>query len=302
MALACGAASASIWSSYRRQYECSNYANLSNMSYLIKLLAATLLGGSSAFAHEFWIQATPFHPAAGQQMSLTLHVGEYFTGELVGVTAQHAASVKLLSATGAADLMGKIPTDSMHQALRVTAVRPGTHILAYDSRPSEVVLSADKFHAYLHEEGLDEIIRQREAAGTALEPGRERFRRHAKSIFRVGGQSDRTSVVATGQRFELVPLTDPFARGEEGRLRMELRYEGKPLAGVLVKAWHKRGEQTTVLRTRSDQRGAVNFDLPYSGPWMLNAVHMVRVSGVPNIEWESLWSSLTFELPPRKRD
>lgn len=266
------------------------------MTYFTKLFGVALLVSTHAFAHEFWIQPASANPAAVGNVDFTLHVGEYFVGDLVGVTTQHAASVKLFSASGTQDLMSRVPTGNAVGALRVSVQQPGTHVLAYDSHPSEVVLSADKFHAYLHEEGLDQIIRQREATGSAAQPGRERFRRHAKALLKVG-QSDRTSLAATGQRFELVPQSDPFMRGEQGRLRLEVRYEGKSLAGVLVKAWHKRSGQTVVVRARSDDKGIVIFDLPYSGSWMMNAVHMVPARGVSNIDWESLWSSLTFEAP-----
>jgi uncharacterized GH25 family protein len=266
------------------------------MTSLTKFFGAALLASTSAFAHEFWLQPASAIPSAAGNVDITLHVGEYYVGELVGVTTQHAASVRLFSASGTQDLMSRVPTGNAVGALRVPVQQPGTHVLAYDSHPSEVVLSGDKFHAYLHEEGLDQIIRQREATGSASQPGRERFRRHAKALLKVG-QSDRTSLAPTGQRLELVPQSDPFARAEQRKLGLEVRYEGKPLAGVLVKAWHKRNGQTIVVRARSDDKGTVNFELPYSGPWMMNAVHMVPAKGVPNIDWESLWSSLTFEAP-----
>lgn len=266
------------------------------MTSLTKLLGVALLASTNVLAHEFWVQPASAIPTTAGSVDFTLHVGEYYVGDQVGVTTQHAASVRLLSATGTQDLMSRVPTGAAVGALRVPVQQPGAHVLAYDSHPSEVVLSADKFHAYLHDEGLDQIILQREATGSASQPGRERFRRHAKALFKVG-RSDRTSLAATGQRFELVPQSDPFVPGERGKLRLDVRFEGKPLAGVLVKAWHKRNNQTLVVRARSDERGTASFELPYGGAWMINAVHMVPAKGVPNIDWESLWSSLTFEAP-----
>lgn len=265
------------------------------MDHLPKLFAVVLLCGANAFAHEFWVHAAPFAPAAGGSAELTLHVGEYYVGEVVGVTSQHAASVKMHSASGTQDLTSMAPADRMLGSLRVSFKRAGTHVIAYDSHPSEVVLSGDKFHAYLREEGLEGVIRQREAAGTAAQPGRERFRRHAKAFIGVGGQADRTALAATGQRFELIPLSDPSAsRGNA--VQFAARFEGKPLAGVLVKAWHKRAGQTIAVRARSDDKGLVTLGFPYPGPWMLNAVHMIPATGVHNIDWDSFWSSLTFEV------
>lgn len=121
----------------------------------------------SAFAHEFWIDTAPPAPAVGAPMLMTLRVGEFFTGELAGITSSHAVSLHALSASQDEDLGPRVPKDSMLPALRLSFAQPGSHVLAYESHPAQVVLDAGKFHAYLHDEGLDWVIRQREAAGTA---------------------------------------------------------------------------------------------------------------------------------------
>jgi uncharacterized GH25 family protein len=159
-----------------------------------------------------------------------------------------------------------------------------------------VVLAADKFHAYLHDEGMDWVIRRREAAGTAATPGRERFRRSAKALLRVGGRSDGASMRETGQRIEITPLEDPLARSAGATLRFQLRFNGQPCPGVLVKAWHKQGRQITTIRGTTDARGRFELTLPFAGPWMLNAVHMVAATGSPQVDWDSFWGSLSFEL------
>jgi len=37
------------------------------------------------------------------------------------------------------------------------------------------------------------------------------------------------------------------------------------------------------------------FTLPFPGPWLLNSVHMIAGDGRV-ADWESHWSSFTFEL------
>lgn len=264
------------------------------------LAAVLLVSAGAARAHEFWLDAAPYAVPAGGAAEITLLLGEFYVGERVGVTASHAASVRLLSATGRRDLGELVPAGRMLSSLRLPLPRAGAYVLAYDSHPSTVTLAADKFHAYLHEEGLDGIIRQREAAGTAASAGRERFRRHAKALLRAGARSDGASLSATGQRMEIVPLADPLAASAGQTLRFQLRFDGQPLAGVLVKAWHKRSGQTLVIRATADRNGQVTLDLPFAGTWLLNAVHMIPVAGVPEVDWDSFWSSLTFELAPAR--
>ena len=253
----------------------------------------------SALAHEFWIEANPPAPAVNAPVQMTLRVGEFFNGEVVGITSSHAASLHALSAGKDEDLGAKVPTGSMLPALRLSFAQAGSHLLAYESHPSQVVLAADRFHAYLHDEGLDWVIRQREAAGTAGTPGRERFRRSAKALLKVGGRSDGASTTSAGQRIEITPLEDPLAHAAGDTLRFQLRFEGQPRPGVLVKAWHKHSGQVTTIRATTDADGRFEFALPFAGRWMLNAVHMVAATDSPELDWDSFWGSLTFELQPR---
>ena len=122
----------------------------------------------------------------------------------------------------------------MQPRIQPSFERTGTHLLTYESRPSQIVLSADKFHAYLHDEGLDAIIARREADGTAAKPGRERFRRSAKLLLRVGDRSDDTYAVRTQQMIEITPTTDPLSAVPGDPLRFKIRFDGKRPVGVLL--------------------------------------------------------------------
>ena len=39
------------------------------------------------------------------------------------------------------------------------------------------------------------------------------------------------------------------------------------------------------------------FDLTPPGVWLVKAVHMVPAPAASGADWESLWASLTFEVP-----
>ena len=267
-----------------------------NAALVLVAWAASL----SAFGHEFWIETSPVAPPVGAPVLMTLRVGELFSGELVGITAAHAASLHMLSTGQDQDLGPRVPTGSMLPALRLSFTHSGSHVLAYESYPSRVVLEAGKFAAYLHDEGLDAIIRQREAAGTADRPGRERFRRSAKALLRVGGESDGASLRSANQRMDITPVEDPLALAAGDTLRFVLRFDGQPRAGVLVKAWHKQGGQVTTIRTTTDSFGRFEFTLPFTGAWMLSAVHMIPVTDSADVDWDSFWGSLSFDLQARK--
>jgi hypothetical protein len=250
-------------------------------------------------AHEFWAAAAPFTPSSGAQAAVTLHVGEYFSGDLVGINAAQTSALRLYSKDGPLDLMKQLPQGKALPELQFLFPHAGEQLVVYDSVPSTITLPAEKFHAYLHDEGLDAIIRQREAAGKAGEPGRERYRRNVKTLLRVGGKSDASYGARSGQRLEIVPLADPYAKTAGESMTFALSFDGKPLAGALMRAWYKHDGQTLSIRARSDAQGKLSFTLPYAGMWMFSIVHMVPVIGVADIDWDSYWGNFSFELPAR---
>lgn len=257
------------------------------------------LAALPAAAHEFWLQASPSLAAAGSPVELTLRVGENFEGELTPFVDERTAALRQYAAGAVTDLATRLPRRSALPRL-VVPVAEGTNLIAFDSQPITFSLSADRFHAYLHDEGLDHVIEQRRNAGKEAEPGRERYRRHVKTLVRAGAASDGSYALRTGQRMEITPLSDPFAAAPGATLRFRLTFDGKPLPDVLVKAWHKHQSQLLIIRTRSDAQGEVALSLPYAGDWMVSAVHMLPAQGAANADWDSFWGNLSFALPPRQ--
>lgn len=271
--------------------------------------AAVLMSGLPAQAHEFWFTPVTTPLVAGDSARLTLRVGEFFEGDELGLSAPQTVALRQYSASGTTDLRGLLPRTSGLPALLVPMSTPGTHMVVFNSQPNFISLPADGFHAYLHDEGLDFIKVQREAAGNAEKPGRERYRRFVKTLLRVApgtdavqsaaAKPDITYATRTGQRLEILPMTDPTAMVPGDTLGVRVEFDGKPLQGALLKAWHKRGGQTLIIRAKTVGDGGASFDLPYAGAWMISVVHMIPVVGVKDIDWDSLWGNLTFNLAPK---
>jgi len=158
--------------------------------------------------------------------------------------------------------------------------RPGLAIIGYRSKPYHLELAAEKFAEFLRAEGLESIIKFRG------QPDHENFYRYAKALVGVGSTGfDRR----LGFRYEIVPETNPLL---SPTLRLRVLLEGKPLAGALVTAIDREGVRLTA---RSDSQGRVAMALPKSGVWLVKSVWMVPAPAGSNVEWESLWASLTFE-------
>ena len=272
-------------------------------------LSILVLAATPVHAHEFWFAPVTAALSVGDTARLTLQVGEFFGGDLVGFSAANTVNLRQYTAAGSKDLRALLPLRTAVPALDLPLMTPGTHLVAFDSQPSMISLSADRFHAYLHDEGLDFIKTQREAAGMAEKPGRERYRRFVKTLLRVGNAPngvessalaapDMTYATRVGQRLEIMPLTDPLAMSPGDALGVRVMFDEKPLAGALLKAWHKHDDQTLTIRSISSADGSAKFNLPFSGAWMISVVHMVPAIATKDTDWDSLWGSLTFVMPP----
>ena len=271
-------------------------------------VCAGLLAAPFAKAHEFWFEPVMVPLAAGDTARLDLRVGEFFEGEVMGFSAPQTAALRQYSASGSKDLRALLspPSRGAVATLNLALPTPGSYLFAFDSQPSQISLPAGTFHAYLHDEGLDFIKTQREAAGTAEKPGRERYRRNVKTLLRVGdaasagataaAPADKTYATRTGQRLEIVPSNDPLLMKPGDALGLQVLFDDKPLAGALLKAWNRQGGQTLIIRAKTSVDGKATFNLPYAGGWMVSVVHMVAVKGAKDIDWDSLWGNLSFKL------
>jgi hypothetical protein len=224
------------------------------------------LAAPAALAHDFWIEPSTFRPMAGQMVTASLRVGKDFAGDPVPRSGELIESFTI-DGKPVGGFEGRDPAGIMR------IEKPGLAVIAYRSKGSPLELDATKFAQFLADEGITNV----RANG---KPDRERFFRFAKALLGSG------ETRPLGWRFELVPERDPS--------RLQLLFDGKPLAGVLVTALF-RDDPHVRLSARTDARGRVAFALPRSGVWLVKSVHMIPALPNSGYDWESLWASLTFE-------
>src|SRR5262249_43835739 len=166
---------------------------------------------------------------------------------------------------------------------------PGLQVLGYYSNPSFIELPAEKFNAYLEDEGLDAVAAFRARHGQSGAPARELYSRCAKSLL-LSEEGDRR----LGFPLELVAERNPYALPEGEELPLRLLWQGRPLESALVVAINSNSPLEKLL-ARSDHDGRVRFKLHPGGMWLVKAVHMVAASPGSDADWQSYWASLTFE-------
>jgi uncharacterized GH25 family protein len=246
-----------------------------------------------ALAHDFWIEPTSFHPQVGETVGLALRVGQNFHGDPVPRMNESIEKFIAVSASGERNVEGIAGRDP---AGIVRVAGPGYVVVGYRSRPKALELPADDFERYLQEEGLEKVIEARAARGDSRKPSREIYSRCAKAILDVGGAGSSGSDRALGLRLELVPGKSPKEAGGGRSFPVRLFYERKPLSGALVVAIRE-GDPEKPQSARTGPDGGVAFALEPGGVWLVKTVHMVPAPASSGADWESLWASLTFEIP-----
>jgi uncharacterized GH25 family protein len=131
-------------------------------------------------------------------------------------------------------------------------------------------------------------------------PGREVYSRRTKTLVQVGKLDPKAGSPATkrlGLNLEIVPERDPYRLAAGQDLPVRVFYEGRPLVGALVKLTNLDADAKPVAMKLTDAAGRARFDVPRKGKWLLNVVWIKQVSGVPNADYQTTFSSLTFGYP-----
>jgi len=251
---------------------------------------------TSLAAHDFWIEPSTFEAAVGEPVRVHLRVGERFAGDPVARNHARIQRFVLVGPSGEQAVLGR---DGMDPAGLLRLDAPGIWFVGYRSTPSPVELPAPAFERYLREEGLDRIIEERATRKENQAPGRERFSRSVKALLRTAGPKAAAGYDRTlGLTLELVLDADPIAAA--GRLPLRLLHENKPLEGALVVAFRKTstspGKAEERNRGRTDAQGRITIPVD-AGVWLVKAVHMHRAQPGSGADWESVWTSLTFQVP-----
>ena len=264
------------------------------MRPLPRLRAALLLAllPAAALGHDFWIEPSSFHPPVPADLSLALRVGQNFQGEPVPRMDSRIVKFAAFSAEKERPV-GGLPGADPAGLIRVE--QPGLSIFVYRSNHAKLELTPEKFEQYLAEEGLERIVAERARRGESGKPSREVYSRSVKTlVFAGGGRSG--SDRAVGLTLELVAEKSPEVLRPGQALPVRLLWEGRPLEGALVIAL-SRQDPSRKISGRTDRNGRVTLSLPTSGIWLVKSVHMVPAPPQTGADWESVWASMTFEVP-----
>jgi uncharacterized GH25 family protein len=161
--------------------------------------------------------------------------------------------------------------------------------------------SAARFNAYAEEEGLTPALETRAAKGLRAIDASERYSRQTKALVQVGDGGAQAAVTRpVGLALEIVPEVSPYALPRSTALPVRVLYEGRPLAGALVKLTDLTHDAAPLEQHRTDGEGRAGFAMPRGGAWMMDVV-WTRPLVDEGVDFETVFSSLSFGFPAQTR-
>ena len=264
-------------------------------------IAVALLLSAPAFAHNFWLQPKSFQHQQPGPVAMTVEIGHGAERNSWPIPTHRIVRLENHHADGYTDLQPSLHRQGAGSVLQPELSQSGLHLISLDTTHATSTLDAGAFNDYLEKEGIQPALDQRRITRTDDQPGTEIYSRRAKTLVQVGPSQAGDDSVATrviGQTLEIIPLMNPYADSATLALPVEIRFEGKPLAGALVKLHRQNSESEQAFNQhRTDDEGRATFTLVRNGHWLLTTVWTRPLPDNPEADWDTTFSSLSFGWP-----
>jgi hypothetical protein len=195
-------------------------------------------------------------------------------------------------------------TDSANAAvLRTETGDPGTYVVGVSTAERTFTLSGEDFDGYLEHDGVLDVLEARREAGEMGTETTETYSKHVKAVVQVGEARSEAYAKRLGYPVELVPLQNPYDLSAGDTLELLFLSEGRPVSDQIVYAGYEgyeagagAGEHRDPVQTRTDDGGIARLPLERAGKWYARVIHMVRVPDDPEVDYESNWATVSFEI------
>ena len=267
----------------------------------LALLGIGLQNAVPADAHDFWVQPGSYRIAPDATVPITLQVGHGAFRQRSPLPLGRIARFEAVTPGGmAVDLRSNLhlgrPTDDGELQFR----EPGSYVVVLETdNRAQSHLPAIRFNDYLRAEGLTAALEQRERAHRMEADGSENYSRRAKAIVQVGSQSAGSQSQVTralGLPLEIVPDVSPYAVPKPSVFPVHVLFDGRPLAGALVKLTNLEHDAEPVETHLTDKDGRTSFAMPGRGEWLVNVIWSQPLPSTRETDFETIFSSLSFGL------
>jgi len=283
-----------------------------------RILAVTgglsLAAVASALAHDMFLKLESFYLEPNSSATVSLINGTFEESENA-IARERLADVSVVGPDGVVHPPAAAwrdtaahhwSADSVDTALLTFETgAPGTYVIGVSTNPTVFTLTAEDFNDYLEHDGVLDVLEERRSSGKVDQEATERYSKHVKALVQVGDVRSDEFSVALEYPIEFVPLQNPYALGLGDELEVRLLRDGEPVANQLVYASYEghhghadreEHQHTAAVTTRTNGQGVATIPLSGAGKWFVRTIHMVETTAEAEVDYESNWATLTFEI------
>ncbi|MDH3734675.1 MAG: DUF4198 domain-containing protein [Gemmatimonadota bacterium] len=283
-----------------------------NRRVLIALAVLAVAVVATARAHTMFLKLESFFLEPNSTASVALINGDFDKSENV-IDRDRMTDVSVVGPGGVVHpptsawrdtAMFHWDADSVDTAmLTFDTGAPGTYVLGVSTAPRTFLLLDTAFNNYLVHDGVVDVLEQRERDGTLGDDATERYSKHVKALVQVGDARSDGWEHELGYPVEFVPLQNPYELSVGDVLEVRFLRDGQPVPNQIVYANHEHNHQhddtgghVEAVTTRTDGYGIAKIELNSGGRWYVRGIHMVQTKSEPDVDYESNWGTLTFEI------
>ena len=265
----------------------------------VALTLAVSLFSTAVKAHEVWLEPDAWQMPIGSAITAQLFNGQELKGQKLSWQPRAIKRAEKWEGDSGSALEGRLGDIP---AIATSADAEGLLTLLYQSAHNTLTYdSYEKFTLFLDEKGFTRLTREHENRNLPKERIREAYSRHAKALVAVG--SGQGVDAPRGMEIELVALDNPYTANLAEPLRFQIIYQNAVLPENRVTLFDRASDGTVVISTQqSDAQGTVAFNLTPGHTYLVDTV-MIRATSrdllvqTQGAVWESLWASMTFQIP-----
>lgn len=254
-------------------------------------------------AHDFWLQPNEYWISPDALTTMTLQVGHGPFRQRSPIPARRITRFQAIAPKGTViDLHEQLRLGEAAEDGDFRFAIPGAYVLVLQTDDgAQTHLPSIRFNDYLKVEGLTPALEQRARFNQMDRDGSERYSRCAKSIVQVGpvGAGPQGQVSKpVGLPLEIVPEANPNGVPRSANLPVRVIYAGHPLSGALVKLTDLNNDASPFEVHLTDHEGRATFTMPNAGSWLLNVIWTKALPRSEETDFETVFSSLSFGIPP----
>lgn len=269
---------------------------MKKISLISLVCSIIILATTTISAHDFWLIPQKFRINPGDSQTIFANTGMDFPNSLSAVAPDRVDQFILTGKSGKKDIT-EFEVQGNSLITKCTFEKTGTYVITVSLKPKEIKLTAEEFNEYLLHDGLPDIYELRKKEGILDKDAVEHYSKYPKTIIQVGSQLDKTPTKPLGLPIEIIPQVNPYGLKLGDDLEVTALFQGKPLSDAEI-AWSYPGlGEEFAGSKKTDANGKAAVPLAKVGPYVIRLTHMEWVKKQTH-EWESYWTSLTFEVLP----